>query len=293
MSARSPHPSRDILEQAIKAVQNAPTPAETPAHWITSTVDAIHVATSPHISPGEEVRLLRRKRIMRYIKYGTLMGVAASIVVALGLLLATPGNTLASDLIKALEKVNDAKSYQHVIKMTMDGKTMSEMRTYKQGEVMRFEVPGVLTLISDGKSVLQLDMTKKTASRPTIDELKERTAQDLKANDKEIGKSKALIEKIKTLKGDGIELLGEETIENVKTKVYAIRDVVIDQSKSNWKVWIDPKQNTPVRMQTTNAEEGAQFVITSVYSKWNEKFDEKLFSMEVPEGYTLVETNKK
>lgn len=283
MNDANHRPTRDSLEHAIEAIRNAPTPADVPADWTASTLDAIHNLADA--MPSEEFqRQQRRKRIMRYIGYGSFASLAASVAIAIGFFVGGAGTTSAASLLKAMENMNTAKSFQHVTKMTMDGKTtMFEMKMFKQGEIMRFEAPDVMVMIVDGKgNTLQLNPKAKTAKRPTKEEVLEMAKGNVAQNNE-------LLQKIKDRKGEGVESRGKETLNGIEAHVYEIKGVKQAGGEFDWLVWIDPKNSLPMRMEMTKGQGDAKIVITSEFSKWNEALDAKLFSMDVPEGYTLIE----
>jgi outer membrane lipoprotein-sorting protein len=286
MSERRPDPLRDPLEHAIGDVRTTPIPAEVPAEWIASTVEAIRNPTSASTASAEEIRQQRRKRIMRYVKFGSVAGIAASALVVVGLLVLTPTRSAAEDVAAAMENFQTAKSYQHVTKMTMDGKTMFDMRMYKQNNRMRFEAGDIMVMIVDDKeNVLQLEPKTKTAKRPTLAELKAMSA-GLRGNTEEFSK------KLLALKGDGVQRVDDEKLGEVTAHVYLITGIKLNDHESDWKIWVDPKRKLPIRMDMIKGNAGANITVVSEFSKWNETFDDKLFSLDIPEGYTLKETAK-
>src|SRR5262249_39456342 len=76
----------------------------------------------------------------------------------------------ATEVTAALDNVEKAKSYRHVTKMTFDGKTMFEMRIYKQGDRMRFEGGKDISIVVDEKgNAIQFDHANKTVTRLDLD----------------------------------------------------------------------------------------------------------------------------
>lgn len=220
--------------------------------------------------------------MIRYISYGTATAAAVGLVVIAGVLGAA-AKAPAAELTEALDNVNKAKSYKHVLKMTFGGQTMFEMTTYKQGERYRFEAGKDLAFVADDKgTVIQFDIAKKTATKLDVKEL----AKDAP---KPPAETAGLMKKITDLKGEGVERLGEEVLGGKKVVVYAFKDVALAGTKTDWKVWVDPKQKVPVRMeQLTKGDKDTETIMTSEYSGWNEAFDARLFSTDLPPGYRFV-----
>jgi outer membrane lipoprotein-sorting protein len=155
------------------------------------------------------------------------------------------------------------------------------MTMYKQGERWRFEGGNIAIVVDDKGSMIQFDNAKKIATKL---DLKEMQKNQPKPSEEVAG----LLKKIRDLKGEGVERVGEETLDGKKTTVYALKDVELAGAKSDWRVWVDLRRKLPVRMEMTKGNAGAEVVMTSEFSGWNEDFDPNLFSTAVPEGYKLV-----
>ena len=84
-----------------------------------------------------------------------------------------------------------------------------------------------------------------------------------------------------------VKALGEEKIGDRKTTAYEI--TAGGPMPGVWKVWVDPKTDFPVRLRLAG---GAKQSLTFDFEDWNKKFDAKLFSQDVPEGYKLPEVKK-
>ena len=57
-----------------------------------------------------------------------------------------------------------------------------------------------------------------------------------------------------------------------------------------YKVWIDPKTELPVRAKFTDTVGKGLF--TFDFEDWNKELDAKLFTLDPPAGYNLVEGKK-
>jgi len=277
-------PSPDPLDEATAALRNTAVPPGPPADLVAGTVVALQSRSLP-VVPAPTPAQLRRRRMIRYISYGTATAAAVGLLVVAGVL-GTAGKAPAAELAEALDNVNNAKSFKHVTKMTMDGKTMFEMTMYKQGERWRFEAGKDVAIVvdKDGNAV-QFDHAAKTATKLDIEAMK-------KDRPKASEEVEAMAKKVRELKGDGVRRLGEETLDGKKTTAYAFADVTLAGEKTDWKVWVDAKRKLPVRMEMTKGNDGAAFVVTSGFSDWDEEFDAKLFSLDAPLGYTWAAAKK-
>ena len=285
MNELNHQPTPDTLDQATAALRDAAVPAGPPADLTAATLAAIDsrlTLSRPALSPAQ----VRRRRMFRYIGYGTATAAAVGLIAVAGVMW-TARPAPAAELTAALDNVEKAKSYRHVTKMTFNGKSMFVMRMYKQGDRMRFEAGKDIAIVVDEKgNAVQFDHANKTAMRPDLDQFG-------KDRPKPSDEVKSLKAKLQDLKGEGVERVGEETLDGTVTTVYALKDVKLEGASTDWKVWVDPKRKLPVRMEMTKGNAGAEVVVTMEYSGWNEELDEKLFSFDVPEGYKLIEAKKK
>jgi outer membrane lipoprotein-sorting protein len=277
-------PTPDTLDQATAALRDTAVPAGPPADLMAATLAAMDSRSTPS-TPVRSPAELRRRKMLRYIGYGTVTAATVGLLAVAGVMW-TARPAPAAEVITALDNVEKAKSYRHVTKMTFDGTTMFEMRMYKQGDRMRFEAGKDIAIVTDRKGgAVQFDHANKTVTRLDIDKL-------VKDTPKPSEEVKGLMDKLRDRKGEGVERVGEETLDGIVTTVYALKDVKLAGTTGDWKMWVDPKRKLPVRMEMTKGNAGAEVVLTSEYSGWNEDFDEKLFSLDVPAGYKLIEVKK-
>lgn len=219
---------------------------------------------------------------MRYIGFGSAAAAMIGLMAVAGVMW-TARPAPAAELTEALDNVNKAKSFRHITKMTFNGKTMFEMTMYKQGERWRFEAGKDIAIVVDDKgNAVQFNHADKTATKLDIEAMR-------KTQPKQSEEVTGLLKKIRDLKGEGVERVGEETLVGKKTTIYAFKDVQLAGAKSDWKVWVDLGRKLPVRMEMTKGNVGAEVVVTSEYSGWNEDFDAKLFSTAMPDGYKLMD----
>lgn len=265
----------DPIDRAADALRADPVPPGPPPDLLAATVAAL---TPPGGSAPRPVPPTRRRRLMRIVGFST-AATAAAIAVAVGLF-GLGGRAPAAELADALDNVKAAKSYRMTVSATVGGKKLFEMRSYLQGDRMRFEAPGVMVMIADAKgNVLHLDPAAKTASRPTLDEL---------AKVKPAKEVEEFVRRVREMKGEGVTALPDEMLDGRAVKVFTVTGVTLNDVKSDWKVWVDPGRKVPVRLEMATPAD-PKVVVTTEYADWDKEFDAKLFDTTVPEGYTVVE----
>jgi outer membrane lipoprotein-sorting protein len=299
MTEHNERPTRDVLKEALEALQAEPVPEGPPAHLVASTIEALQKTM---VSP-EALRLQQRRKLMiRIARYSTL-ATAAALLLALGVSFFYPSPLAFGQVVENIKKaksVSFATKMPTVIRGTQRG--VVQQRFYIQGEHYRMEIPSAqegvdipadappvwLAIVADHKQKksLQLDFVRKTY-------------QFLEPNDKawqEWARANP-IEELRRLKNEDAEPIGEEEIDGHKTKVYRLkkRDIVMGLhlgEDDTAKLWVDPKSGLPVRIRVdgqTPASRGPSdktFMIFEQFT-WDEAFDPNLFKLEVPEGFTV------
>jgi outer membrane lipoprotein-sorting protein len=141
-----------------------------------------------------------------------------------------------------------------------------------------------MAIIADAtqKKALQLDFVGRTARYIEADEKKWEEIARAQANP---------IEKLRQLKKEDAESIGEEELDGRKTQVYRIKklDVMglrLDKDETA-KLWVDPKTGLPVRIAVGDpSDKDKPFVVFEQFT-WNEALDADLFKLEAPKGFTL------
>jgi outer membrane lipoprotein-sorting protein len=300
MTERNEQQPVDVLDLATAALRHQPIPDGPPPQLSASTVEALQSATIP----PDLVRLKERKRKMfRFMRYsGAAAAVALFAVLAAWLFLMD--RTASPAFADVVEKVKNAKSVTFVVKIPTVVKGTQrgilQQKFYVQGDKYRMELPSaqeditappdappvLMAIIADAtqKKALQLDFVGKTAGFIEADDKKwEEMARGM-ANP---------IEKLRQLKKEDAESIGEEELDGRKTQVYRIKklDVMglrLDKDETA-KLWVDPKTGLPVRIAVGDpSDKDKPFVVFEQFS-WNETLDADLFKLEAPKGFTLKE----
>jgi len=298
MTQYNEQPTRDLLDEAVRALREEAVPEGPPAPLVASTIESLQKTM---MSP-EVVRQERRSKLMiRIARYGTL-ATAAAVMLAVGVSLIHPSPLAFGQVI---ENVKRAKSVTFVTKMPTiirgSERGVLHQKWYIQGEHYRLEIPSaqegvdipadapsvMLALIADSKQKksLQIDFVRKTAKFLDIDE--KRWKQMAQANP---------IDKLRQLKNDDAEPIGQEVFDGRKTQVYRLKKADYLELRlgegDTAKLWADPKTGLPVRIRIdgqTPASRGQNdktFLIFEQFT-WDENLDPSLFKLEAPEGFTL------
>jgi outer membrane lipoprotein-sorting protein len=299
MSERNERHPVDVLDLATAALRDVSIPDGPPPQLAASTVEALQSASSP----PDIVRLEERKRkMLRLMRYS---GVAAAVVLlaALAGWLFLMDRTAALAFADVVEKVKNARSVTFITKIPTvvqgNQRGVLQQKFYIQGDRYRMELPSaqegvpvppdappvLVAIIADAKQkkVLQLDFVRKTAQYIEADEKRwQQMAQEL-ANP---------IEKLRQLKNEDAERLGEEELDGRKTQVYRLKKADVFMGvrlgkDETARLWADPKSGLPVRLAVGDpSDKDKPFIVFEQFS-WNEALDLELFKLEVPKGFTL------
>lgn len=283
MSESNSRPPADPLAAAVSVIRDAPTPPGPPPELTAATLAAVGnrlAGLAPN--PG---RTARRRKIMRYVGFGTATAAAVAVAVTAGMFW-SGGASAATRVQKALDNAAKAKSVTITATVENGGKVTHVRRVYRQGDKIRSESvkdaehaddPPVTLGDLNTREALLLHPKAKTAHRIALG------GQEVKLL---VGWLDGRLAGIKALAdgdADAVKALGEEKIGDRTTTVYAVK---AKAPPGEWKVWVDPKTDHPVRLRL--AGEGAKHTFTLDFADWNKEFDPKLFELEVPPGYREV-----
>jgi outer membrane lipoprotein-sorting protein len=278
MSETNHRPTPDILGEATAALRAAPVPAGPPAELAAATAAAIQNRLAG-VVPAEAARLQRRRRIMRYVRYGSAVAVAAGLLVAVGVIGFGGGSASAFD--KAADKAAAAKSARFKYTHKVTGQPEVSGKGYAQGGRLRMEKDD-LALVVDFKArkALKLMTASKTAALVDIPA----ALGEMVPNP---------IEQLARAKGKKAGRTGEEEVGGVKAEVFRVEDAGLFGLEAGpdgeFTIWVDPKTELPVRIRLTykNGEATHSYLFEGFV--WNEDIDPKLLSLDVPEGYKLLD----
>jgi hypothetical protein len=285
----SDHDTRNLLDDATAALRDVPVPDGPPAEVLAATVGAIDHRLAGAAPAGRP----RRKRIMRYVGYGTVTAAAVAIAILVGL----GGRSAEAHVRRAMDNAAKAKSVRLVFTREYDGKTEPLITIHMQDGRSRREDRrggGNRTLIVDttARQDLVLNHADKTARRETLagESLKNAVQQHEVFFDP--------LTVVRGIKEMTVKELDGEKLDGRPMKVFMLSHPGNDEHAAMTAVlWIDEKTDLPARLKLLNdgvvPEDPrrpfvkADTVIT--FEAWNKEFDPKLFKLDVPAGYKEIE----
>lgn len=278
MSDANHRPTPDALDRATESLRTVSVPPGPPADVLAATVAAVHNRLADTV-PAEVARLQRRRRIMRYVRYGSATTIAAGLLVAAGVLW-VGGQSAEASFLKAMENAAKAKTVRaKVTRVDKDGPRTGHATLSVRGDRLRLDDETFVS-ISDtaAKTVLHLNPDKKQA----------RTFTPADAAD-----FQNPLDQLVRLKDAQPELVGEDTVGGRKVRVFRVKGAGgnLFRLRGEWTVWVDPTTELPVRMQLRNAAgvPDDKLRVTLDEFEWNVDLDAKLFDLTVPDGYTVTE----
>jgi outer membrane lipoprotein-sorting protein len=278
VSEENSRPTPDILDEATRALRDAPVPAGPPVDLTAATVAAVKNQLAG-IVPSEQARRERRRRIMRYIGFGTATAATLAIVTLAGVTWLGSGRAIAFE--KVLDKVKQAESVTFVEKQKLGDQAEIELVYSIRGPSVRVEAPGTVIII-DTKEKTGLMLAPAAKVYEKID----------KGSPNKIhGPAGASpIDDLLKLKDRKPESTVEEKLDGKTVQKLTIKGDPKADPPGDWVIWVDPKTELPVKMTYTGTTHAGdkQVSVTKTYEKfaWNAKLDDTLFDMKVPEGYT-------
>lgn len=277
MSDTNHRPQPDVLNQAVEALRDAPTPAGPPADLTAATLAAIENRLRGTV-PSETARQLqRRARVMRYVRFGSL-ATAAAIVLGVGALLLNPRPAVAMD--KVLDKAAQADAVRYEVNTKSDLADHSDTVTIR-GKQVRVESGDTVTFVIDWETSGMLILSHPNKTYQTV---------DLAAKGGVIAPFDTFAVKFRdqlaVLKKEKFESAGVEKLGAMKAEKMTASGVSSLGMTGDWAVWVDPKTEYPVKMEV-EATRGKMTVFRS-YSNfdWAPKVADSMFRLDPPEGYT-------
>lgn len=247
-------PSADVLGATLTMLRSQPVTIPGRRSFFER---AIHMKMFQRISAAAAVLLLGA--LMLYALFGSQGGIGPSAAFA-----------------DVANKLKDARTIQYTSTTTLpNGKTIAIRTLAAEPDMMRSEMPdGTVSINRDGV-VLTLNPAKKTASRTTLNGRPGRPAG-----------APGMVESLRSIgqHGNGGEPAGEKEIDGVKVVGFRTGG-----APSPWTIWADKKTAAPVRIEMTMFVNGGEAPMVMDKFVLDAPLDEKLFSLDPPEGYTLKE----
>ncbi len=275
-------PVPDRLDEATRALRDAPVPPGPPDDLAAATVAAVENRLAGAV-PAERARRERRRRIMRYIGFGTATAATVGVATAAALLWFGDGRAVA--LERVAEKVKRAESVTYVETQTLGGQAPIEMRFAVRGPLVRIDAGDAgrsTVLILDTKEKTGLMLAPPAKAYRKID----------KDGPGRIGGpagGQSPVEALLALKDRKPESTAEEKLDGKAVQRLTIKGDPKADPPGDWVIWVDPKTELPVKMtyEGKTFAGGKEVPVTKVFEKfvWNAKLDDTLFEQKVPAGY--------
>jgi hypothetical protein len=298
MSERNEQPRADVLDLAVAGLRDVPVPDGPPPGLVASTVEALRAAGHPPaVIRADE----RRRKMFLFMRFSGAGVAAALLVVVAGWLLLTD-RTASPAFADVVKQVKDAHSVTFVTQMptVVQGSSRGLLRQkfYVQGDAFRMELPSaqeglpvpadappvLLAIVANSKhkKALQLDFVKKEARFLEVGDKQWQDMMQGMANP---------IEKLRQLKNEDAERVGEEVLDGRKTQVFRVKrgDLLLGlrvAAGESAKLWVDPETSLPVRIAVGDpSSKDKPFLVFDQFT-WNEALAPGLFALEVPQGWT-------
>ncbi len=284
------HPD-ELLERAVDAVLRDPIPGELPPDQLAQlTATVRRAADRPY-----PIRFTERIKNMRWT---TRIAMAATILIALLGWIAwyVPGGGPALAFADVADALNGIRAATWKTTETMK-RPQGEAKTTGVGMFMapaheRMEhrtehgVASITILDGEKSRMINLDPATKMATVMNVKSMPAgaptwgRTLLDLRQT----------ITDALSGKGEKAERLGIETVDGRPTEVFRLQYNNAEMKFSvETKIWADPKTSLPVRVERSGRGE-TEFHAVMTDFRVGEELDPALFSVEVPEGYRVVQT---
>ena len=278
MNGDNHRPEPDVLNRAVEALRDAPTPAGPPAERTAATLAAVRDRLAGTVPGGPARELQRRRRIMRYIRYGA-VSTAAAVLVGVLVLVAGPGSAVAFDRVRDEVKKADAVTYVDT-QVDSNGHATA-IKYYNRGKQARME------LVKSGNAYV-FDYAKRKALS-VAPSLRAYELYDIPEEDADAQAVQFVAEVKRLLEGAAVET-GTEKVEGVRATAFKIAGGTMYGLVADYRVLVDPKTALPVRISCERKPTGpddALFVKrTFGQFDWKPTLTDELFSLDPPKGYT-------
>jgi outer membrane lipoprotein-sorting protein len=263
----------DIVDEAVRTLLEAPLPPGPSDEALARTLTAVRQADS---MPARPTLMERIQSMNRWTKVGT----AAAMVVAAavcGFLLFGGGGGIAFAEVK--ERIQAAETFTCKVVISAPGlKQPMVFKAYfkEPGRVRAEAAFGVISItdVQKGK-VIMLNPKAKEATVINLADLPQIEQQQM-----------SFLTELKELIEGKPQDLGEEKIDGTAARHYRIPPEKQAAGVSVVDLWADVKTGDPIRVELEGR--GHEYKITMTDFRLNPRLDDKLFSVEVPKGYSPI-----
>lgn len=283
------HPSTtDVVDVAVKSLRETPVPDGPPPVLVALTLDALH-ACGPGIE--EPPSRGRSTRMLHLARYGSLTAAATAVALLVGWMTFSP-NTSRVAFGEVIRELKAAGSVQFTLTTLANG-VQIPARWWIRGDQLRMEYPGQAVFVFDlkTKQSVQIDLVHKTARRTTV-------------SSEAAEQSRSILHELTHLQPEGARPLDDEELDGRKALVYEVDDLGdvrflgLESAEACMKLWVDPESKLPVRIvvqvvstgENIRADTPFDTTLTFDDFEWNKPLDASLFSLQVPEGFSVQES---
>ncbi len=217
---------------------------------------------------------------------GITYGMAAAVLAALAGVLWFGTETAEAGFRKAMDKAEKAKSVRVVTKLDRAGQMTTVGTLHVQGDCLRSEdhAPNTVGIWDlKAKRRLVLDLTAKTAR------LYDLTQEALRRNVQEKSVPFDALKVLRETKDMTVRELDGEKIGDRPMRLYMFTHPGNQEhAATTGYLWVDARTGLPARVRSLGVQPETDEVME--FEAWNEPFDPKLFSLEVPKGYRLTDS---
>ena len=276
-------PESELLELHIEALKAERIPNGPSQRAATATLAMLREGGSS-ADTGINTSATGRRFLERLVAMIVQYRVAAAVLIGLGLMalyLMSPIFSTLGTSVAFADVANKLKSVRTLVynsTVTLPGKPPQTTRNFlaDQGR-LRMEHPGDIVTIWSGKTALTLNRPLKIAMRLDFDSAVHQAQPNLMESLRSLGQSQG-------------EPIGEKTIDGIETHGFRIENIAGNRTAlggQTMTIWADNKTALPVRVEAVySTPEGDVSVVMDDF-EIDPPLDESLFSMEVPQGYTL------
>jgi outer membrane lipoprotein-sorting protein len=260
--------SDDIVARAADRLRDAPVPDGPAPETVARTLAALRAADRNYS------RFPNRRFVMR-----TVTGLAAAVGVAVGVVYFSASPKLAfADVAKTMA---DAKTLSYRTTMELPGKdgkpqAVTFRTLYLDPGKVRQEWPGHTVTVMDLKAETALSLMTET---------KTAVRMDMKLGRGDLDGAAQTIKMFKEMAEKSSRPVGEKEIGGVKAAGFRVTE-----DGQEYTVWADVKTKLPVRVEAKLRVYGVAEPVTMVLDEFviDPPLDEKLFAMDVPDGYKIM-----
>lgn len=284
MNAIRPDESERLLNEAVAATRQVPLPEGPSAEIVSQTLSALRDAGNRSATDLPT----RRTPMLWTSRFIALAAAASLAVVFLGVSHFVGGTTAFAEVVEGLSKIRSATWSVAAEVTTLDEKTVAwngkGMFLAPAHERIEMTIRGTTSIqIADGSQDRVVSLLPATKTAIVID-LKNAPSKDQNPFGKSFLGLRNLAAKAQAGEVDRVERLGTTTIDGRSAEAFRVE---IGEIEVN--LWADPNTLAPIRVEQRTTAGPKTHIVMSDF-RVDVPLDESLFSLEVPEGYTVQQT---